>query len=432
MTTAVLSRSSSEGTGILTNLPARPAKEIYTREQWFNLCWHLHNRNGDFDYGIGWFGLNTKNGGTPEAIYSRSKRTPVSKAIPWAWSSLCGKGHKKIAVVFYPKNAAGQSRWAGVDFAAHSTDPEEQPVQAREAQANAMQFFRSVLNIPGIYVILEMSGRGWHVWLLSKDFRPCDDWTALLADKLVECGITIEGLELFPPVGAIASRFSRGMRAPGCWSPAKQTPSLILFENFSQFLTENREVGSPKREKDISLSSLSLYSHSLPYLELFAIHKVSTRHNLLLSLTGSLFHQVGRGMAERFASEQFTRSTRKPKSTEQGHLRDFGDCWSGLHQKWLASLSPAERAAYEALHTELERDAFRIIRSFAGKATKDNSTDFRIVRDDLAARIGMTGKGAGLLVQRFIEAGILKRSAEYVPHKFAARYQFTLTKEVHQ
>jgi len=421
--------SASRPVGVLTTMQAQLACEIWTRDQWFALAYHLHNGNGQFDFILGWFGPNRKNGGRPEPIYAKSRRTPVAKAIPWAWSSLCGKGNKKIAVVFYSQNSAALSRWAGIDFDAHSGDPGE----AETARRRAFAFFQSILNIEGIHVILEASGRGWHVWLLSKEFRPCRDWTALLTEKLVECGIPVEECELFPPPATEANPFGKGMRAPGCWSPARQEPSRILWENIGPILAKSgRSV--PLKEKDDSLPflSLSLYPRLLPLLEEFAIVKVSTRRKLLQKFCGQLFHQTGFDMAQQFASEQFAQRRAGTKAGKKEHLQEFGEFWAGLHRLWLAELTSSERTAFESLTTDSEQDAFRIIRSYARKAHAENRPDFMIVRDDLAARIGITGRGAGLLIQRFCDddPAILQRVQEYVPHKTAARYRWLLTQRV--
>ena len=401
----------------------RPAFEVWTREQWFALAWHLHNGNGQFDFILGWFGPNRKNGGRPEPIYVKSKHTLVSKAIPWAWSSLCGMGEKKIAIVFYSQNSAALSRWAGVDFDAHSGEPEE----AETARQRAFDFFRATLNLEGIHLILEASGRGWHVWLLSKGFRPCRDWTALVAAKLHECGIPATECELFPPPATEANPHGKGMRAPGCWSPARQEPSQILWENIGPILAKSERSVPLKEKKDsLPFSSLSLYSRLLPLVNEFAIVKVSTRRKLLQKLCGQLFHQIGYGMAQRFAAEHFAQRRVRTKAAEREHLNEFGDFWIGLHRLWLAELTPQERTAFENLTTDCERDAFRIVRSYAKKAQVENRPDFMIVRDDLAARIGITGRGAGLLIQRFCDdaPAILQRSQEYVPHKSAARYRW--------
>lgn len=422
-------RPAPPSVGVLTTMQPRPAFEVWTREQWFALAWHLHNGNGQFDFILGWFGVNTRNGGRPEPIYVKSKRTLVAKAIPWAWGSLCGKGTKKIAVVFYSQNSAALSRWAGVDFDAHSGDPEE----ADTARRRAFDFFQASLNLDRIHLILEASGRGWHVWLLSKEFRPCRDWTALLAGKLAECGIPVTECELFPPPATEANPHGKGMRAPGCWSPARQEPSQILWENIGPILAKSaRSV--PLKEKDDSLPfvSLSLYPRLLPLLDEFAIVKVSTRRKLLQKFCGQLFHQTGFEMAQRFAAEQFARRRTGTKASKTEHLQEFGEFWTGLHRLWLADLTPSERTAFETLTTDSEQDAFRVVRSYARKAHAENRPDFMIVRDDLAARIGITGRGAGLLIQRFCDddPAILQRIQEYVPHKTAARYRWLLTQSV--
>lgn len=134
-------------------------------------------------------------------------------------------------------------------------------------------------------------------------------------------------------------------------------------------------------------------------------------------------------MAEKFVLEQFARRQCRTNANEKEHLREFGDFWGGLHLEWLAILTAAERTIFEDLVPDCERDAFRIVRSYARKAAVDNRPDFRVVRDDLAARVGMTGRGAGLLIRRFSSAGILDRTQEYVPHKSAARYRYLLPME---
>jgi len=182
------------------------------------------------------------------------------------------------------------------------------------------------------------------------------------------------------------------------------------------------------KEKDDSLpfSSLPLYPRLQPLLDEFAIVKVTTRRKLLQKLCGQLFHQTGFRMAQQFANEQFAHRKVKTNADEAEHLKECGDFWTGLHQNWLGNLTAPERTAFENLTTDCERDAFRIIRSFAKNAAAHQCADFPIVRDDLGARIGITGPGAGLLVQRFCDTyhAILCRTQEYVPHKTAARYRY--------
>jgi len=410
--------------GALTTMEARPASKVWTREQWIALAFHLHNNNGACVYIMGWFGPDRKNGGRPGAIYAKAKNCPVSRAIFWAWSSLCGKGLKKLAFVPYAQNPGRQSRWGGVDFDAHD------PAETEKARKNAFAFFQSVLNLEGLHVILEASGRGWHVWLIAKDFRPCCEWSALLLSKLAECNIPVGDCEIFPAESTAANRFGKGMRAPGCWNPKTFTSNQIVWENITPLLNElvPLNIGAvPLKEKDDSFSSLSfsesLYPRLLPCLNDFAIVKARTRRQLLQQLCGHLFHQVSRGMAENFAREQFARKQSKTAADEAEHLEEFGEFWAGLESHWRLDLTTGEAGAFDRLANETERDAFRIIRSYAKFARTQNQDDFPIVCYDLAARLGITGRGAGELIARLRnERGVLRRSQEYVPHKFAARY----------
>ena len=86
------------------------------------------------------------------------------------------------------------------------------------------------------------------------------------------------------------------------------------------------------------------------------------------------------------------------------------------------TLSAAEREIFTRLETENERDAFRIVRSYGRKAEQDGATDFPIVRDSLAARLGVTGKGAGWIRDKLAKLGAIVKTADYIPNKFAARY----------
>lgn len=83
-----------------------------------------------------------------------------------------------------------------------------------------------------------------------------------------------------------------------------------------------------------------------------------------------------------------------------------------------------ERAALERLQTANERDAFRIIRSFARKGAADGNRDFPIARDNLAERLGITPQGAGLLRAKFCkpEIGILSKTTQAVANVSCARY----------
>ena len=99
---------------------------------------------------------------------------------------------------------------------------------------------------------------------------------------------------------------------------------------------------------------------------------------------------------------------------------------AGLADRWTARLSAEEREIFTRLETENERDAFRIVRSFGRKAEQDGAADFPIVRDNLAERLGVTGKGAAGIRDKLARLGVIKNTANYVPNKFAARFKWLL------
>ena len=123
---------------------------------------------------------------------------------------------------------------------------------------------------------------------------------------------------------------------------------------------------------------------------------------------------------------QFHSRTVPTKASEQEHLASFNKLWFGLSQSWEGTLSKTEREKFQQLETENERDAFRIIRSFARKAKQDGVTDFPIARDNLAERLGVTGNGAAWIRDKLVKLGVIVRTADYVPNKFAARFAWLL------
>jgi hypothetical protein len=403
----------------------RRADAVLTRSEWTSLCEHLHNGNGTTQFVMGF----RDNDGVKQ--YKRSKKWPVDRAISWAWSSIAGSPKSRLAFVPYSTNDRQQSRWGGMDFDAHNGE-------SGRARELALAAFRLLLNVPDVAVILETSGSGgWHVWAISPDFHDTREWIRLLKSVASTIGTVItDGVcEIFPP-DSLPSRFGKGMRAPGCWNPSTDTCSQIVWENAHTSLESvlsgkskttplncnGLEVHFPDKERSISFSASSY--HEVELLQKLGITATGTRNKKLGSLVGELFHQVGRDMARRLATAQFRTKTAPTQATESGHLASFEKHWAGLAEKWTATLSATERKILTQLETENERDAFRIVRSYARKAKHDGAADFPIVRDNLAERLGITGNGAAGIRDKLARLGVIKKTANYVPNKFAARFKW--------
>ena len=48
------------------------------------------------------------------------------------------------------------------------------------------------------------------------------------------------------------------------------------------------------------------------------------------------------------------------------------------------------------------------------------------MRDNLAARLGITGKGAAWIRDKLAKLGVMRRTANYKPNKSAARFKWLL------
>ncbi len=431
----MLSPSERAGPNPLTLLSWQPkrADEIYTQIEWTALCEHLHNENGATHFVMGFRGKD----GCKK--YVRSKKLSVGRAISWSWGSIAGSPKSRLAFVPYSVNTQQQSRWGGMDFDAH------QPGQADRARELAFAAFRVLLNKPDLAVILETSGSGgWHVWAISPDFRPAAEWVRLLKSVVAAIGTVIASgvCEIFPP-DSLPSRCGKGMRAPGCWNPGTETCSEIVWENCRTSL----ETVLSRKSKTAPLNRNGLSAHfpdtkkkdsfspsfisnpvNLELLHKFRVKNSNTRNDQLAALTGDAFHQFGVRVARLTAQAQFQHKSVSTEASEQEHMASFESLWSGLMENWRSSLSATERDFYTRLETENERDAFRIVRSFARKAEQDSAPDFPIARDNLASRLGITGKGAAGIRDKLARLGAISKTMDYVPNKFAARFKWLLPK----
>ena len=427
-------KPSDTGTYPLACLSWQPqrADAIWTRSELTALYDHLHNGNGTTHFVMGFRDKDACK------KYVRSKNLRVDKAISWAWSSIAGSPKSRLAFVPYSTNDQQQSRWGGMDFDAHNGESD----RARELGFAA---FRVLLNAPGLAVILETSGSGgWHVWAISPDFHPTGEWIRLLKSVAGKINVPIVSgvCEIFPP-DSLPSRFGKGMRAPGCWNPGSDSCSEIVWENcrtsLETVLSRKSKIAPlkcrglqtrfPDTKKKDSFSSPSLSNpFLLEFLNRFAITLSNTRNDQLATLTGEVFNQVGGSAARWLAQSQFQRKSVSTEASEQEHMASFESLWSGLMESWKSTLSATERQFLTRLETDNERDAFRIVRSFARKAEQDGAADFPIVRDNLASRLGITGKGAAGIRDKLARLGAISKTVNYVPNKAAARFKWLLPK----
>jgi hypothetical protein len=233
------------------------------------------------------------------------------------------------------------------------------------------------------------------------------------------------------------------LRAPGSWHPKRNNFAQIVASDCEQllnFLSGNSlpafsESFPKEKQKIVYLlhpsegAAASAGEWMVEALARFSITRGGQRHKQLEGLTGYLFHQVGFAVAQAFAVDQYRSKSAETNATESEHLNEFRHLWGGMVQLWLTELSDRERAAFDVLETENERDAYRIIRSYARKAAADGHVDFPIVRDNLCLRLGVTPQGAGKMRVKFCkpEIAILTPTAPYEANVRSARYRWLLS-----
>ena len=227
----------------------------------------------------------------------------------------------------------------------------------------------------------------------------------------------------------------RGIRAPGTWNPKNGQCGLILHETFSKILTPCINTATPKernafldarcntKEQDrVTPNRVLFRGEHGEWQNEFAITAPSTRHQKLLKLVGAAFLQAGGKVARRNAELQYNEAVPTPAASLTEHLAEFDQMWAGMDRKWKTKLSLAEREKFDTLSTKNNRDAFRILRNWS----QSDSLDFKVHCQSLANRLGVTLKTAANVRRRFCcPLGILRKTAEYVPHKLAARYRWT-------
>jgi hypothetical protein len=402
---------------------AKRADVIWTPRQWFEMCIHMMNDNPSNFFLMPY----RDDDGTPR--FKKAFRADVEKRMGWAWDTITGtaKPERPGSIGFYPTNAQRQSRWAAMDFDMHDHDDQ---MRARDFAHKA---FACLIREPQLFVALTSSAgdpqhSGWHLFIFTADFYPCEEWTRLLKQVADQIGAPVKpGIcEIFPDD---SRGIGRGIRAPGTWNPKNGECGLILRETVTKLLPNGQPAALPK-EKLCSLGTRSTprgKTSSLPSSEVFKITAASTRHSKLLRLVGVSFPQCGKEVARKQAELQHTEASPAPVASLTEHLAEFEDAWAGMERQWKRKLSPGEREKHDSLTTETEREAFRIIRNWS--QTDSGDSDLYVHCRTLGERLGITLQGAADIRRRFCSSGILRKTAEYEPHKKAARYEWIASHE---
>jgi hypothetical protein len=401
----------------------RKADLVFTEPQWFELCVLMHNDNPQNFFLMPYL----KNG---EPKYSKAFKACAKKRMRWSYHTICGTAKMPASIGFYPTNENRRSRWGAIDIDARDGD-------AKRARDIAFNAFQCLYHQPQLYIVLCTSGSdGWHIFVFTAEFHDRAEWTRLLKQVAALIGVTVRKgeFEIFPDD---SRGIGHGIRAPGTLNFKTGQFDLIRHETVTKLLGSGKENNTslsalgelPGKKTSGSTNSekkgLFRGIHG-EWKSRFAITAPRSRHEQLSKLVGTAFYQASHDVALKNARLQYDEAVPRPETPLDEHAAEAGELWSGMERKWLAELSNPERLKFDALSTATEREAFRIIRNWSRADSPD--PDFFIVCEGLAWRIGLSIRGAGKLRSRFCSLGILRETAAYVPHKWAARFKWLANK----
>jgi hypothetical protein len=341
----------------------------------------------------------------------------------------------------YPKNRNNQSTWGALDFDAHDSG------QHDVAKGWAVRAFTLLLEYRDRYLILSVSGRGYHVFILAHDPRPVTEWARVLKDAANSVGAPIQDgvCEMFPNERTAEQEVGRGIRVPGSLNPATGEVEKIMADTIQPLLdrlarAETEAKNATRERNSLSSGELSLVKEANSYsckegqgfcasstkrlidevLAKYPITRKGTRNGVLAKLVGELFRKFGYALSEQIVRQHYHSNGGNVTTGLAEHLREFRHAWKSFRKNELARLSQSERERFDKLQTEAQREAFLLCRSFAKL-----KSEFPLSQASLADRLGVTRPGARYVIDNLIEVGAINKTAEARPHSKSACYRWT-------
>ena len=427
-------------------LPAKVVRQspvridtLLTKAQFVSLIRHMLNSNPVSHFLTVW---RDENG---DARFAKAKPNRDAEThAGWTYDTITEKAKRKTSMGLYPKNQDNESTWAALDFDAHD------PTQREDAELRAVRAFTLLLEYRDRYLILSASGRGYHVFIIAHEPRPITEWVRMLKNTAETVGAPIQDgvCEMFPGEKTANQEVGRALRVPGSLNPATGEVEKIMADTIQPLLDhlarqETAQNGSTRERHLLRRGKLSLVKEANSYfreqkqsqpcffsastdrliaevIAKYPITRKGTRNGILTKLVGELFRKFGYTLSEQIVRQHYCANDSNVRTGVAEHLREFRQAWESFRKKELARLSHSERERFDKLQTDAQREAFFLCRSF----TKLKS-EFPLSQASLADRISVTRQGAGYVIDRLIELGVIKKTAEARPHTRSACYRWT-------
>jgi hypothetical protein len=406
------------------------ADVVWSRADFLALCDHMLNGNSMQHFLTAWADAQTG-----QARFAKANRSRADKRASWAWDTITEKAKTKTSIGFYPSNKTNMTRWAAIDFDAHNGEHEH-------ARKWSLEAFSLLLKHPQLYLVLCASGNGYHLFIFARELYPVGEWIVLLKQTCDWIGAPIaDGVcEIFPNEKAEAQPVGKGIRAPGTFNPKTGTCSLIeadttkpLLDSLPRswsggvgkvnrsFLRNGQEVSLHKSTNTYSLSTEPLIE---AVIRKHPILRRGSRNSVLMELIGDLVHKFGFQKAREIVQRHYQIYKSNIGTPFQDHYAEFENAWGGQTEKIRDRFTATEKAAFDHLSTDHQREAFRIVWAFAGAAAYEGKQEFPIVRDSLADRLSVTQAGASSVVQALVRAGAIRVTRAYRPHVSSTLYEW--------
>jgi hypothetical protein len=410
----------------------RMVDEELTKGEFVELCRYLHNNNRAHEF------MLVYRDDYNQPHFAKAKNARVERRVTWAWDTIIGKSKSKVGIGFYPSNEERTSRWGAIDFDAHDGD-------ITRARAFGVSALEVLLRNPRLYLILGTSGsRGWHLFILTEEFYPIDEWTRFLKKLTTRIGAPIRAgcCELFPNETRFGS-CPYGIRAPGTWNPKTDQLGLIAF-NSTRPLLEKLSARKGERKKEGEKSPFLYHSScgaagaqlndktgfysggDADWQRKFAVLYTGTRHEQLRRLVHTVLRQVGYPVARHHAAAQYLAARVQPRATLAEHLEEFDKLWEWNMDRWREELSSEELAAYDSLKSEAECGLFRVLRNFARLAVGEHRHDFPFSIQHVALRLGVSFQHVSKLRQKFVPLGLIVETQRPRTNSKAARFRWCI------
>lgn len=368
--------------------PQIPISNHLSQENWHRLALHFFQGNNVFDFAMS---IPLKEG---TCTVKKSRKVTYLDAVRSTWESLTRTVSRPFAAVPYCTNEEATSTWACIDVDNHQSQPSEtsHALWVFRKLVSAIQFVIEKDDDPPAFLI-EDSGRGFHVFLITAAPKSVKSWLMFMRDILRRSGLEEkrDGIELFPvPTGK-----RKGVRLPGSanantWSAASgayKVSELIavwgllpLFETIptlKQLSARFNKRGSSlllKERKGIKNDTPAPW-RSLPdavrILEIYAIKTTASRRNRLASLVGDGIYHFAKPVLWEIAQEQYRQALPPCRSDLQAHCEDFESLYADMTAEIHRRFTPKESEYFKTLKSSSRQTTFLIAWNFAQLAQRN-------------------------------------------------------------